>query len=283
MMIFGDEGSWKSILSIHLAHSIANGSYWLGFPTTQCNVLKIQVELPMHSDVTRTLKYCSAHEQIFYQKHMSACHTEAELANLKSLAHTAAYPPNLISRTEQFMHFDEAFGLGSLDKNIRNCITNLPPRPLVIILDPLYMIVGGDINKEAEMKKFLDNINITLSKYEKDGCQLAIVIIHHNRKDHTDNTGLAVNMGSQDATGTRAFARWFDTIVRLDLDENNSKRVSFHFTKHRNAEDDLPDLELKWHRDSLHPQIAKKFYRKDSTDEDEIEIRGEGDYTQLDS
>jgi RecA-family ATPase len=282
LLIFGDEGSWKSILSIHTAHSIATGSYWLGWSTQQCNVLKIQVELPMYSDRERTLKYCSSHEKIFYHKNLVGCKTDSDIANLKSLAHVAAYPPNIINRTENFIHFDESFGIASLDKNIRACISSLPFRPLVIIFDPLYMVMGGDINKEVDMKKFLDNINIMLTKYEKEGCQLAAIIIHHNRKDHTDAQGQAINMGSQDATGSRALSRWADTIIRLDLDKTNSRRVKFHFTKHRNAENDLPDLELKWHRETLHPQVVKRFIQKDEKEEDELEIRSESEYGMLD-
>jgi hypothetical protein len=236
----------------------------------------------MYSDRERMLKYCSAHEKIFYQKNLAACKSESDIDNLKKLSHIAAYPFNIINRTDNFIHFDESFGLASLDKNIRACITSLPLRPLVILFDPLYMIMGGDINKEIDMKKFLDNINITLNKYEKEGCQLACIIIHHNRKDHTDDKGQAVNMGSQDATGSRALSRWADTIIRLDLDKKNSRRVHFHFTKHRNAETDLPDLDLKWHRETLHPQVVGRYMPKDDKEDDELDIRSEADYTQLD-
>ena len=59
MLIFGDEGSWKSILVLHTAHSIARGSRWLGFDTTACNVLRLQAELPMYIDRERTVKYCN--------------------------------------------------------------------------------------------------------------------------------------------------------------------------------------------------------------------------------
>jgi hypothetical protein len=236
----------------------------------------------MYTDRERSLKYCYSHEKIFFQKHLAACKSESDIDNLRNLSKIAAFPPNIINRTDNFIHFDESFGLGSLDKNIRACITSLPHRPLVIILDPLYMLVGGDINKETDMKKFLDNMNITLSKYEKEGCQLAVIILHHNRKDHTDNTGKALDMGSQDATGSRALSRWADTIIRLDLDDTNSRRVKFRFTKHRNAESDLPDLELKWHRETLHPQVVKRFVRKDEDETDEVEIRSESEYGLLD-
>ena len=58
MLIFGDEGSWKSMLALHTAHCISRGSRWLGFRTNPCNVLRLQVELPMYTDRDRIEKYC---------------------------------------------------------------------------------------------------------------------------------------------------------------------------------------------------------------------------------
>ena len=79
------------------------------------------------------------------------------------------------------------------------------------------------------------------------------------------------------------FQKWADTVIRLDLDRNNSKRVGFRFTKHRNAEDDLPDMELKWNRETLHPQVTQKYFKVDPKDADEMDIRGDEGYMMLDT
>jgi RecA-family ATPase len=285
MIIFGDEGSWKSILTNHTAHCLATGTSWLGWHTTRCNVFRLQVELPMYSDRERTLKYCEGAKQIYISKHRSEYTDESSNQN-SSLLYTRAmqfaYPPNIISRTEHYVHFDESFGIESLKKNIEHCITNLERLPLVLILDPLYLLVGGNTNDTTEMRRFLDNINTIIADYERKGFSLAVILIHHSRKSHTDETGAAQNMGSQDATGTRAFSYWADTIIRLDLSNKNSCRVHFAFTKHRNAEEELPALDIRWHRDTLHPQVTNRILAHDELDEEERDIRSESDYTLLD-
>jgi RecA-family ATPase len=168
-----------------------------------------------------------------------------------------------------------------MKKKIDICITELPPRPLVVILDPLYMIVGGNPNDNSDMKRLFDNIDLATSHYNTKGFYLSFIIVHHKKKPDMDNTGHEVNGGSNDQSGTRDFQKWVDTVIRLDLNAINHKRVKFKFTKHRNAEVDLPDMELKWHRETLHPQITECFVSHDPKDDNEMEIRGDEGYMLL--
>ena len=39
LQIFGNEGSWKSILALHLAYCLSSGHKWLGFRTSPANVI----------------------------------------------------------------------------------------------------------------------------------------------------------------------------------------------------------------------------------------------------
>ena len=277
MMIFGDEGSWKSMLTIHTAMCLANGSPWLGFYTNKCNVLKLQSELPLYSDRDRYIKYCAGTEQIYIATHSPDSPTPNQLDEVAAAASTYAHPPTIINRTEQFIHLDESFGFNSLKKNVDTCITELSDLPLVIILDPLYLLVGGHTSDEYDMRKLLDNLNILMSERP----QVSVILIHHTRKAVTDESGASVNKLSQDASGTRAFVRWADTVIRIDLNENFDNRVNISFTKHRNAEDTLPSIQLKWHRATLHPQIISRYIKRNKEEEGEIEIRGELDYINL--
>jgi RecA-family ATPase len=282
MLIFGDEGSWKSMLTIHTAVCLSNGSDWFGFKTTQCNVLKIQVELPMYSDRERTEKYSLGHEKILTAKIMKNYTTPEAKAKAVDWIKQQSRPFNLISKTATFYHIDESFAYENMKKAIELCLTELPAnRPLVIILDPLYMLVGGNPNDGADMKKLLNNLDIAMAYYASRGFYISFILIHHMKKPDTDSNGLPVNGGSNDQSGTRDFQKWADTVIRLDLDQNNSKRVKFRFTKHRNAEEDLPDLELKWHRETLHPQVTNSYIRHDPKDDDETEIRGADGYCLL--
>jgi RecA-family ATPase len=281
MLIFGDEGSWKSILTIHTAHCLANGSEWFGFKTTQCNVLKIQVELPLYSDRERTLKYESGHERILSAKILKNYNLPEEKTKALEWVKAQSHPTNLINKTATFYHIDESFAYENMKKAIDICLTELPSHPLVVILDPLYMLVGGNPNDGAEMKKLLTNIDLAMSYYASKNFYISFIVIHHMKKPDVDSNGHNVNGGSNDQSGTRDFQKWADTVIRLDLSPANSKRVDFRFTKHRNAEEDLPDMELKWHRETLHPQVTARYIRKDPKDEDEIEIRGDDGYCLL--
>lgn len=277
MIIFGDEGSWKSILALHTGHCIARGSDWLGFKTYPSNVLRLQVELPMYIDRERLDKYCIGSRQIFLAKYS---HTEPD--KLDARAARYAYPGNYISRTEQFLHIDESLGWESLLRNIRTCVTELPPAPLVVILDPLYKLFNRDISAEVDVKPLIDKIDIIMEDKDLKDVGLSFIIVHHTRKSKTDESGTPMAMGSQDATGSRAWLRWTDTILRIDPDpeDRTMTKVTATFTKHRNAEDVLPIIRLRWNRDTLHPQILQRLMPR-YEDEEEMELRGQADLAQL--
>ena len=278
MIIFGDEGSWKSILAVHTGHCIARGSNWLGFHTYPANILRVQVELPMYIDRARTEKYCIGSKQIFLStdSHKEIIATKSD--KLDNIATAYAYPNNYITRTEQFLHIDSSIGWESLLRNIRLCIAEMPPGPTVVILDPLYKMFSRNLNEATDVSPMLDKIDIAM----EDIGNLSFIIIHHTRKSMTDEKGRAVPLGSQDATGWRGLLRWADTLLRIDPDPNDRTmtRVTATFTKHRNAEDVLPIIRLRWDRDTLHPQILQCIMPK-YEDEEELELRGKIDIAQL--
>ncbi|KKK86292.1 hypothetical protein LCGC14_2764680, partial [marine sediment metagenome] len=122
MLLFGDEGSWKSILAVHTAQCLARGSRWLGFYTYPANVLRLQIELPMYMDRERLEKYCISSKQIYLARDSHNSITAEQLDRLDLKATEWAYPENAINRTEQFIHIDESSGWESLRRNIMNCI-----------------------------------------------------------------------------------------------------------------------------------------------------------------
>lgn len=282
MLIFGDEGSWKSILALHTAHCLSRGSRWLGFYTYPANVLRLQVELPMYTDRERIEKYCVASKHIYLARDNHTSVTADELDNLDAKATAYAYPEFAINRTEQFIHIDESSGWESLRRNIYTCIAELPNLPLVVILDPLYKMFNRNLSDEADLKPLLDKIDLIMEDASKSIPGVSFIIVHHTRKAKTDDQGKPINMESQDATGSRALLRWVDTILRIDPHPSDSTltRVTAKFTKHRNAEDVLPVLTIRWNRSTLHPQILSRSMPK-YEDEDELELRGELDLAQL--
>ena len=281
MLIFGDEGSWKSILALHTSHCIARGSRWLGFRTNPSNVLRLQVELPMYTDRERIDKYCSASKRIYIARDDHQNVTSEELDRLDNRATDYAYPL-VINRTEQFIHIDESSGWESLRRNIQLCISELPQLPLVVILDPLYKMFNRNLSEETDVKPMLDKIDLVMEDASKSIPGVSFIIVHHTRKAITDS-GKPISMGSQDATGSRALVRWADTVLRIDPDPSDPTltKVRATFTKHRNAEDILPVLILRWNRDTLHPQILSRILPRYEEDEEELEPRGEFNIGQL--
>ena len=281
MIIFGDEGSWKSMLALHTAHCISRGSRWLGFRTNPSNVLRLQVELPMYTDRERVDKYCIGSKQIYLAKDEHKEVTSAELDRLDARATDYAYPL-VINRTEQYIHIDESSGWESLRKNIQTCISELPPLPLVVILDPLYKMFNRNLSEATDVKPMLDKIDLIMEDASQSIPGVSFIIVHHTRKTKVDESGRPISQGSQDATGWRGLVQWADTVLRIDLDPHDytMTKVNATFTKHRNAEDILPALVLRWNRDTLHPQIlSRKIPRYE--EEDELELRGELDMGQL--
>jgi len=274
MIIFGDEGSWKSIMAVHTAHCIARGSSWLGFKTYPSNVLRLQVELPMYIDRERLEKYCLGSQHIYLARDGKTNVTSEELDKLDAKARAYAYPDNYVSRTEQFLHIDESIGWESLLKNIRLLVSEFPDLPLVIILDPLYKMFNRDINEETDVKPLLDKVDLIMDEIRSVG--VSFIIVHHTRKAKSDESGIPIAMGSQDATGSRAWMRWADTVLRIDPDPSDRTltKVTATFTKHRNAESVLPITSIRWDRDTLHPQILNRFFPK-YEDEGDIALRGD--------
>jgi len=226
-------------------------------------------------------KYCLGSKQIYLAKDGHKEVTSAELDRLDARATDYAYPL-VVNRTEQFMHIDESSGWESLRKNIQLCISELPLLPLVVILDPLYKMFNRDLSQEIDVKPMLDKIDLEMEYASQFIPGLSFIIIHHTRKSKTDESGRPISMGSQDATGSRALLRWADTILRVDPDPSDATltKVKVTFTKHRNAEDVLPALIVRWNRDTLHPQILSRILPKYEED-GEIELRGELDMGQL--
>lgn len=278
MLIFGDEGSWKSVLALHTAHSISRGSPWLGFKTYPCNVLRLQVELPMYTDRARIEKYCLASKEIYIARHKD----NIPEPDLEAAANHYAYPYNAINRTEQFIHIDEVSGWESLRKNIETCIMFLPEAPLVVILDPLYKMFNRDLNNEQDLKVLLDKADIVMEDFSKYVPGISFIIIHHTRKSKAGEYGQTADMGIQDASNSRSLVKWVDTAIRVYPEPHDKTRtkVKMVFLKHRNAETVLPEVRIRWDRLTLHPQILGRDYPLMEEDEN-LEERGEYGITAL--
>ena len=278
--IFGDEGSWKSGLALHMAYSIATGRRWLGFKTSPANVLYIQGEMSMVSMYSRVTKYCDGTKCIYLAKPGYVPDEEVRAMDI-------AYPSNVYMQVIEFLHLDEQSGIAALRNKLDEVIMHSPQLPIVLIIDPLYKVFHHDLTVAREVSYFQENIDILRHDYNtiKDGIlrQLAVVFIHHSRKCGTDRDGNKVSQGSDESFGAKQLNWWSDTIMNTSLDSEDETKTTIEitFTKHgRDTEGFLPRLiKARWDKDTLHPRIIARIMPQ--YPEDELELRGNSLLQQL--
>ena len=132
MIIFGPAKSWKTMLSLHTAFCLANGTDWFGYKTAKCLPLKYQVEIPKAIDRKRVIKYAKGAD---------------------------SYPPNVLFKSATYTKLDSSYGVTGIDKDLKEAERRYPGQQMVLILDPLYLLMSGHITDEYDVRKILDNFD----------------------------------------------------------------------------------------------------------------------------
>jgi len=256
LIIFGDEGTFKSALAVHAAFSLARASKWMGFSTSQCNILYIQGEMSLSMTKERIEQYCEGSKAIYLAR-------PAKVPNEAQRAEEFAYPPNIIMETlVQDVSLDTQNGYQFLRSELELMITELPEHPIILIVDPLFKLFRYDLVKEEDMKVLTSNLDKLMRDVElfRSHPGMAVIIVHHTRKAQVDKDGnILVSPRSMDMFGSGHLKWWADTIIRSDLDEKDETDSSIRltFAKHRIARYPPPKrIDLYWDRDTYHPFIT---------------------------
>jgi len=77
---------------------------------------------------------------------------------------------NLYVWTEPFLKLDRAEGIGTLKMHVEKL------EPAVVMVDPIYKTISGNILDPNHVREVCDQIDIMLSEYE-----VSIVFAHHAR------------------------------------------------------------------------------------------------------
>jgi len=275
LQIFGNEGSWKSILALHLAYCLSSGHKWLGFRTSPANVIYIVGEGGKLSIRNRAIKYCNGTRTIYLAK-------PGDVPQELERAEALASPDNVAMQYIDTLHLDgRTGGINILRDKVDKLIACSPALPVVVIVDPLYKVVMRDLTVAREVSFLLENLDCMLADYNsvRNGyqLQLAVVIVHHPRKASIDKEGNKIFQGSDDSFGAKELSWWFDTVMNANLNEEDATKtiVDVRFTKHgRDAEGYLPELiKVRWDKSTLHPRILKRLIPK--LPDDELELRGD--------
>lgn len=195
MGVMGPKKSWKSMLvSVDLAHKLSNGHSWLGFNTTKSNVMVVQEEIPLVPFRDRVTGYVAGH--------------------------------NLPGDSDNLIFNNDPIKLGRMASNSYNNLLQLIKLFCidVLILDPLYKIVWGNLVDTEDMVGFTDCVDRLISD---SGNSLAVIIIHHVGKAQYTSDGDVIDRGSEASLGSSIFNNWYDTGIMVNRITDETLTVRF--------------------------------------------------------
>ena len=195
-IIYGKYKSLKSMLAMWCALKISRGERWLSYDTVASDVMYLQLEIPNPMLQSRLIKMISG-------------------------------LPSTLSRhkmwiwTEPTIKLDMEAGYGKLD----DMLTKYKPK--VLIIDPIYKVVSGDLLSTQHIQKFVDWVDTLVDKH-----QISVILVHHTRK------GAYEDWGSDDMLGSVIFSAWADTIMKIERRQNTEVVIRFDVVRH--ATEELP-------------------------------------------
>lgn len=117
-----------------------------------------------------------------------------------------------------------------------------------MVLDPLYAAMSGAMGEEEHMRWFTDSCNNLIYN-----TGVAIIIVTHPRKHHTDNKGKALDLGDEEILGSKVLAMWADTIIWLRDRGGNDRDIQF--SKVRYSQKNWPTLPLWFNKPKIRLEL----------------------------
>ena len=204
VILYGRYKSLKSMLALRFTLSISNGKSWLGFNTLDdgLSVLHLQLEIPHPLLQRRVLR-------------MSTTSTGAVESRSKAPAYFW---------TEHVLKLDSNQGFDEIAYNLEHTKAD------VLVLDPLYKLIGGDIISPSGVQKFIDNIDQLIADFN-----ISVLLVSHTRKGIIEDRDWG---NSDDMIGSSYFSNWADTLMRVERDKfGGGINVNFEVVRH--AEEEL--------------------------------------------
>lgn len=217
MIVFGKFESWKSMIAMHTAYTLAEGRPWFGFKTVKASSYTLQSEIPMQEHRKRIAKYVRNND-------VSQVSMDSSVAML----------------TDMSCKIDKPFYVSLMEKDM------LEFKPNIFILDPIYSTTSGRLTDEYDVRRFVDRMNYFIDKFK-----LTLILIHHERKSQV--IGNEIFSSSEDIFGSSILIDWCDTAIRTSKisDNGNIAKVQLSFDKCRHAEERLHPITVTVLRDNL--------------------------------
>jgi len=217
MILFGKFETWKSMLAIHTAFTLANGQPWFNFKTAKCSSYTLQLEIPKQEHRKRVAKYIKGNEV--------------------SLDETPVY-----FLTETYFKLDRPAYQQLMEQELAESKVS------VLIVDPIYQVVSGRLTDEYDARKFTDRMDTIIDKYK-----IAVIMVHHERKSQIFE-GEAYS-SSEDIFGSSIFIDWCDTAIRTT--KLADSKIELSFDKVRHAERLLKPIVVDINREDLTFHLTK--------------------------
>lgn len=197
VILYGRYKSMKSMLALRFMLSCATGKPWLGFrtPPEGLRALYLQLEIP----------------ELLLQDRIQTMLGES----------TDEIKEEPILWSEAFLKMDTPDGFRKVEKELER------HKPSVLIVDPLYKLLTGNISDPHHIGMFLDNMDRLIAKYE-----ISLMILSHGRKQlPVQGSNEIQALGSDDLLGSVLLSAWPDSIMRVAKKEDEI-RVDFDIVRH---------------------------------------------------
>lgn len=133
-------------------------------------------------------------------------------------------------------------------------------RAEVVIIDPLRNAHTWDENSSQEMAELTSSLDRLITTH---GC--AIVGAHHDRKKPPLTKR---DVGTDRMRGSTALAGWLSFCLSIEKDPKVPDQLIAEWTKARDAEDGLPDLELAFDREEIDYRATERKAGSKVSDDD---------------
>lgn len=220
MIVYGRYKSLKSMLGLDLAFSLSSGEDWLGFKTPDEGVSVFYLQL-----------------EISYQLFRSRL---SKTWDHRKLHYNGDKPLPLHFWTQHWLKLDQPAGINLLDAYLKQF------QPDVVIIDPLYKVVSGNLLTVLDMQRVIDALDVLIGKHG-----ISIIVISHTRKGLMDMG----EWGSDDLVGSFVFSAWADTVLKVE--RRGGDRLAIKFDVVRHAEEELEPREVMFNRDTLELSVVE--------------------------
>lgn len=149
---------------------------------------------------------------------------EGSLGETKDRVLSALKPEGLNWNPDNWAHcFPPALALDTEEgyKEFKHGVESSGFRPEVVIIDPLYCAMEGDLIDNKAVRKFNANI-----RKLKEAWLCSFIIVHHEHRPKTDIKGMKIEEGDNSIFGSSMLKNFASHVLRISIVNNKGNPIS---------------------------------------------------------